>query len=94
MGGGREVSDLRLLLPSSRVEHLAVVRGSQVRREEPHRGQVDRPCRKHLEDDGRYARRSPGPGGRRLLTSTRSQAFLVVTRMTPRGGRAREDRMS
>ena len=49
---GHDLFDLPFLLSAGRVEHLAVVRGRQVRREEPRRGQVDCPCRKQLEDDG------------------------------------------
>jgi hypothetical protein len=35
-----------------------MVGGSQVRREEFQCGQVDRPCRKHLEDDGKPSGRA------------------------------------
>jgi hypothetical protein len=56
---GHDLLDLPLLLSAGRVEHLAVIGGSQVRCEEPRRGQGDRSRREHLEDDGK----PPGRAG-------------------------------
>jgi hypothetical protein len=47
---GDDLFDLGLSLAAGGVEHPAVVGRSQVRRKEPHRGQIDRTLREHVED--------------------------------------------
>ena len=49
----RDLLHLHLRLPSGRLEHAAVIDGSQVRCEQPHRREADRAALEEIEDHGK-----------------------------------------